>query len=205
MVGQVGDGGLVTYRATEPTSPRGRQTIAFTLTNLLPVPASVGARVKLTSSDGEIQSRSIGFSHIDAGGTVADASARLVPFGDNVCIVKVEVVEVQATPLPAVIEPPVVAVAKPPKPPAETPPPPEPAPRPEPVVDLSPPAPPPAPALPPPPEQVVAAPPPPVAAVNHPTAEPAPGTIVINGVTFIRGREPKSLGTISQAPDPPGQ
>jgi hypothetical protein len=111
--------------------------------------------------------------------------------------------EAAAMPAPTVARPrPVPVVAKPPPPPVAA--------QPQPGLDFAKPmaVPAPVPAVARPrPVPVVAkpAPPPPVARpapVAEAPAAGSPETVVINGVTFVKGREPKTLGSIPAAEDP---
>jgi hypothetical protein len=92
--------GRLSYRMSALHDPADRQSIQFYLGNTLPVPATVVARVILTSSEGTQQAEDIALNQL-AGRTTKTADSLLItPFEDASCITDVDVTEVHACPLP---------------------------------------------------------------------------------------------------------
>jgi len=90
----------LSYRMSALHDPADRQSIQFYLGNTLPVPATVVARVILTSSDGTQQAEDIALNQLAARTSRTDASLLITPFEDASCITDVDVTEVHACPLP---------------------------------------------------------------------------------------------------------
>ncbi len=97
--GQVSGSGRLFYKiaAAHATDP---QSIQFYLGNTLPVPATVVARVIITSSDGTQQAEDIGLNELAGRATKTDESLQITPFETSACITDVDVTEVHACPLP---------------------------------------------------------------------------------------------------------
>jgi hypothetical protein len=92
--------GRLSYRMSALHDSADRQSIQFYLGNTLPVPATVVARVILTSSDGAQQAEDIGLNQVGGRATRTDESLLITPFEDASCITDVDVTEVHACPLP---------------------------------------------------------------------------------------------------------
>ncbi len=92
--------GRLSYRVSALHNSTDRQSIQFYLGNTLPVPATVVARVILTSSDGAQQAEDIGLNQVSGRATRTDESLLITPFEDASCITDVDVTEVHACPLP---------------------------------------------------------------------------------------------------------
>jgi hypothetical protein len=98
--GATAGNGRLTYRIAPLHGPDDHQQIAFTFTNLLPVPATLVARVILTSSSGEQQAQNLALPNVAARATKTDESLAIAPFGDASCITDVDVSILRACPLP---------------------------------------------------------------------------------------------------------
>jgi hypothetical protein len=92
--------GRLSYRISALHGPADHQSIQFYLGNALPVPATVVARVILTSSNGAQQAEDIGLNQLGSRTTKTDESLRVTPFEDASCITDVDVTELHACPLP---------------------------------------------------------------------------------------------------------
>jgi hypothetical protein len=98
--GATSGNGRLSYRIAPLHGPDDHQQIAFSFTNMLPVPATLVARVIVTSASGEQQAENLSLTNVAARASKSDESLTLAPFDDNACITDVEVTVLRACPLP---------------------------------------------------------------------------------------------------------
>jgi hypothetical protein len=98
--GATAGNGRLSYRIAPLRGADDHQQISFSFTNLLPVSATLVARVIMTSASGEQQAQNLALPNVPGRATKTDDSLTLAPFGDDSCITDVDVTILRACPLP---------------------------------------------------------------------------------------------------------